>query len=163
MQYLSTKALPRAHASTLDPAIIPIKLATIMHSLIAVSVAVVALFAVATCQFQLPCDSLLQSIPEFSQFFAHCECNYADWTEWATPENALSIAVPLNQCPSELARPEERWQRVIGGYVYECEERREERYICKHFIYDMHVYSNNDACLQMYGINTLTCVLFLLE
>ena len=99
-----------------------------MIRLEAISVIAIAWFAVATCQIQFPCDSLLRHLPAFSQFFAHCECQYTNWTEWATPVNASPIPVPRNQCNSTVARPEERWRTVISGD--ECEDTRDERHIC---------------------------------
>ena len=76
------------------------------------------------------CDHYLRQNANFSLFFEHCECRYGDWTEWTIPVNATSIAVPSYQCCSGMAWPEERWQKVIGGY--ECEDKREERHmLCK--------------------------------
>ena len=79
----------------------------------------------------------------FLMFFEHCKCRYSDWTDWTIPENATFIAVPSYQCPSGMAWPEERWQKVISGY--ECEDEREERHLCK--------LGNNHACIDV----TQTC------
>ena len=77
-----------------------------------------------------PCNHRLRQSANFSPFFEHCVCRYSNWTEWTIPVNATSVAVPSYQCPSEMAWPEERWQKVISGY--ECEDKREERHIlCK--------------------------------
>ena len=76
-----------------------------------------------------PCDHYLRQYAKFSLSFEHCECRYSDWTEWTIPENATSIVVPSNQCRSEMAWPEERWQEVISGY--KCKPLYEERHICK--------------------------------
>ena len=97
-----------------------------MHRLVAVAVLIIACVFLATCRQQFPCNHHLR---HNAMFFEHCECRYSDWTEWAIPENAITVAVPANQCPSEKAWPEERWQKVISGY--QCEHKREERHICK--------------------------------
>ena len=100
-----------------------------MHRLVAVLVLTIAWFSVAT-RSEVPCDHYLREDPFFSYYFEHCKCRYTDWTEWTIPENATSVAVPSHQCPSGMAWPEERWQKVISGY--ECEDiKRDERHICK--------------------------------
>ena len=100
-----------------------------MHRIAASVTVGLTLITVATCQFRLPCDSGLRSYSILAPLFAHCECVYSNWTEWANPINAISIPVPRNQCDSGMARPEERWQTVISGY--ECENNRSEvRHIC---------------------------------
>ena len=100
-----------------------------MHCLVAVLILTITWFSVATFRLQFSCDHHLQQNVNYSKFFEHCKCRYSDWTEWVIPENAISVAVPSQKCPSEMAWPEERWQKVISGY--ECENKREERHICK--------------------------------
>ena len=68
-----------------------------------------------------------------------CEstCNYSGWTELTPLNNATAVVVPESQCLSGSALPGERWQIAIGGYecsgtqCEECQDRREEIYICK--------------------------------
>ena len=93
------------------------------------AISITMLTVVMGSHFQLPCNSTLRNFPVLAHYFEHCECVYSNWTEWATPNNAISITVPRNQCDSEMARPEERWQTVISGH--ECgDNKREERYTC---------------------------------
>ena len=102
-----------------------------MHRLVALSIVLTAAwFSVATCRLQFPCDSRWRGVAGFSMFFDHCQCRYSNWTDWTIPENATSVVVPSDQCPSGMAWPEERWPKIISGY--ECEDiKREERHVCK--------------------------------
>ena len=95
-----------------------------MHRL-AVS-AVVAFAFITVAASQLPCNSQLRLSPSFSHLFTHCECSFSEWTDWTV---IRTQPVPSSQCPSEKALTEERRQRVVSGS--NCDEKREERVVCK--------------------------------
>ena len=107
--------------------------------------------------YQLSCDSQLRLVPSFAHLFTHCgsgsnngdgsnnngggsnnngdgdssssPCEYGTWSDWAEPDPPVTKSVPVSQCESGMARQEERRQSHTGGR--RCEERREERYVCK--------------------------------
>ena len=69
-------------------------------------------------------------------FICSSTCNYSEWTEPTTLNNAIAVVVPKSQCLSGSALPGERWQLTSGGYecsetqCEECRDRREDIYIC---------------------------------
>ena len=58
-----------------------------------------------------------------------CKCSYSNWTEWSVIN---SREVPLSQCDSGMVLIEERRKRVLTG---DCNDRIEERHVCKLLIY----------------------------
>ena len=87
--------------------------------------AAIAFTCLTVVTSQLSCDSQLRLLPFFSHLFTHCECSYGNWTEWSVVN---STEIPLSQCDSGIALTENRWERVVSG---DCEDRMEERYICR--------------------------------
>ena len=79
-------------------------------------------------------------------YICNSTCHYSNWTDVTPLVNATPIAVPNYQCPSQVASLGERWQFAISGYecegtrCKECEDRKEEFYICKIYVH-MHVKS----------------------
>ena len=108
--------------------------------------------AVAQGRNQLPCSNRLRPLPQFAHLFTHCgngsssggsnsggnsssdgsssgnssNCTYHEWSKWT--ETGTTQSVPTSQCESGKARQEERRQKVNNS---RCDEKREERYVCK--------------------------------
>ena len=103
-----------------------------MERVVVFATLALAWVTVITCQVQLPCDSVLRSFRSLSRFFEHCEpeCRYGNWSDVTPVINATPVAVPFNQCKSELALPGERWQVTVDNTSAGCEDIREESYIC---------------------------------
>ena len=102
---------------------------------------------------QLPCNSQLRLLPSFQHMFTHCgssdgsnngggndggndgggdssdggtRCTTSEWSEWTEVDTR---SVPISQCKSGKAKLEERTRKVKKGR--QCDEQREERYLCK--------------------------------
>jgi hypothetical protein len=96
-------------------------------------------FTVAACErLQLPCEHFLRPNLVFANFFEHCECQYGDWIEVATPDIVTAIEAPVSECDSGLKIPRIQYQPVISGVntcngetCEECIHQYEEVFVCK--------------------------------
>ena len=114
---------------------------------------------------QTQCQECQDKMEE--NYICNSTCHYSNWTDVTPLVNATPIAVPYNQCSSQEASLGERWQFAISGYecegsqCKECEDRKEERHICKIYVH-MHVksqvYTHHKYPLWLVCFFTMLCV-----